>query len=163
MRKCIPFPRPHEERGSVLALVPAGFLVLLILAAIAVDSGVAFLGQRQLGDTLAAAANDAAGAALSPASFYRTGALVIDPVKAEQVVCQTVGAQRHGDLHAVSLQLAVAGPVIGVRGTALVDEIFGRLLPGLHQTRVSAIATAVAARAPSPAPPPPSSYVAISC
>ena len=140
------------ERGSALALVPAGFLVLIILAAITVDSAVAFLGQRQLGDALAAAANDAAGAAISNSSFYGSGEVVIDPTAATAVICQTVAAQDSG-LHQMRLQIAVAGAVIGVRGTAQVDEVFGRALPGLHDHEVSAVATATAAEGPAAAGP----------
>lgn len=157
-----PFPR-RPERGSVLALVPAGFLVLIVLAAIAVDSAVAFLGQRQLGDALGAAANDAAGSALSPGAFYRSGTLAIDPAAAARVVCQAVAAQGDANLHHITVAVAVAGPVVGVRGSALVDEVFGRVLPGLHQRRVSAVATAVAAPGAIPAPPSPAAYHTISC
>ena len=166
MTKRSPFPlclRYGRERGSALALVPAGFLVLVILAAMAVDSAVAFLGQRQLGDALAAAANDAASAGVSDSSFYGSGAVVIDPTRAARIVCQTVAAQSDGDLHHVVLAVAVAGPAIGVRGDAEVDEIFGRALPGLHQHQVSALATAVATQGPVTAALPPSDYHSVSC
>lgn len=151
-----------NDRGSALALVPAGFLVLIILAAITVDSAVAFLGQRQLGDALAAAANDAAGAAISNTSFYGSGQVVIDPALAAAVVCQTVAAQDSG-LHLVRIQIAVAGTVIGVRGTAEVDEVFGRALPGLHQRQVSAVATATAAEHPAASGLTALDYHSISC
>ena len=38
--------RPHSDRGSVLALVPAAVLVLIVLAAIAVDSTTEYLARR---------------------------------------------------------------------------------------------------------------------
>ncbi len=143
----VPRPRGPSGRGSALALVPAGFLVLIVLAAITVDSAVAFLGQHQLGDALAAAANDAAGAAISDSSFYGSGAVVVDPARAAAVVCRSVAAQ-DGGLHRLSIQIAVAGSVVGLRGTAEVDEVFGRDLPGARQREVRAAATAVAARGP---------------
>src|SRR3954447_12345255 len=54
----------RAERGSVLALIPAGVLVLLILAAICVDFSSAELARQQLRDAAAGAANDAAGGGL---------------------------------------------------------------------------------------------------
>jgi hypothetical protein len=155
--------RRRGDGGSVLALVPAAFLVLLILAAIAVDSAAMFLGQRQLVSALSAAANDAAGAAISRSSFYASGVVTVDPVLAASVVCQSVAAQGDGGLHDVIVSIAVDGPVIGVRGTAMVNEVFGRLLPGLHQHQVSAVATAMATPGPAPSPPPPAAYHAIRC
>jgi hypothetical protein len=152
-----------DDRGSVLALVPAAFLVLLILAGIAVDSAAAYLGQRQLSDALAGAANDAAGAALSRSAFYSSGEVTIDPGTAATVVCQSLAASADGNLHNVSVSIAVEGPLIGVRGAATVNEIFGRLLPGLHQRQVSAVATAVAVQGPAPSPPPPADYRPITC
>ncbi|HWG73530.1 MAG TPA: hypothetical protein VG184_05705 [Acidimicrobiales bacterium] len=166
MTKGFPFPLPFgrdAERGSALVLVPAGFLVLVMLAAMAVDSAVAFLGQRQLADALAAAANDAASAAIADPSFYASGAVVIDPVRADQVVCQTVAAQSDGDLHHVVLAVAVAGAAVGVRGDAEVDEVFGRALPGLHQRHVSALAVAVASQGPVTADSVALDYQRISC
>ena len=69
----------RSERGSVLALVPAAFLVLVILGALAVDSAAAYLAQRQLRDSLSAAAADAVGAGLSRSSFYATVAVTLVP------------------------------------------------------------------------------------
>jgi hypothetical protein len=150
------------ERGSTLALVPAGFLVLIMLAAIAVDSAVAFLGQRQLGDALAAAANDAAAAAVSNSTFYGSGRIAIDPNTAAAVVCQSIEAQ-HPNLSDIRLSVALAGPAIAVRGTAQVEEVFGRALPGLHTRQVSASASAAAEGAPGVPGPAPSSFIPITC
>jgi len=156
-------PRRADDRGSVLALVPAAFLVLLILAGIAVDSAAAYLGQRQLADELAGAANDAAGAAVSRPAFYASGQVTLDPSAAATVVCQSMAASADGNLHDVSVSIAVQGGVIGVRATATVDEIFGRLLPGLHRRQVSAVATAAALQGPAPSPPPPADYRPVAC
>src|SRR4029077_9125982 len=92
---------PQTERGSVLMLVPAGFLVLIILAALAVDNAAAYLGQQQLHDSLAAAANDAVSACLSNRSFYSGGVVTVDRVAAGRVVCLTVAAESDGDLHGI--------------------------------------------------------------
>ena len=128
----------------MLALVPAGFLVVILLAAVAVDSTVALLGQRQLQDLTAAAANDAAGAALADAGFYGSGAVQIDPSAAARVVCKVVAANAGGGVNDLQVSLAAAGPVVTVVATGTVEPVFGRHLPGATH-RVSARATAVAA------------------
>ena len=151
------------ETGSALVLVPVGFLVLIILGAIAVDSGVAFLAQRQLSDALTAAANDASGAAVSEPSFYQGGQVVIDPARAAQVVCQDVAAQADHDLHAVRLEMAVGGDAVRLRGTAVVDAVFGAVLPGFSTRQVSADATAVVTPGPLSSAPAPSDFQPLAC
>jgi hypothetical protein len=153
-----------NERGSVLALVPAGFLVLILLAALAVDSAVTYLGQQQLHDTLAAAATDSATAAVDSSSFYRTGTLVLDPAQVARTVCVSVRAQNESGLHNLRLWVAVDGNRVGLEGTATVNAVFGRIVPGLARRRVRAEVSAVATNAPvrtqltTPAP-----FVPISC
>ncbi len=156
--------RPVKEHGSALALVPAGFLVLIILGALAVDSATAFLGQRQLGDALTAAANDAAGAGLSNPAFYGSGALVIDPGTAVRVVCHSLAAQTDQDLSDVHVEIAVAGNAVGVRATAEATAVFGRAIPGFGHHQVSAVAVAYAGGSPAGrVPPNPAAYQSLSC
>lgn len=135
-----------DERGSVLALVPAGFLILMLLGAIAVDSGATYLGQQQLQASVEAAANDAAGAALSNGAFYRRGVVQIDPTAAAGVVCQDIAAQQNGRLEAVTIGVDVVGRTVFVDARAEVPAVFGRLVPGFSQRPVSAEAGAVAAQ-----------------
>lgn len=87
----------RRERGSVLALVPAGLLVLMLLAAIAVDSSVAYLGRRELAAAADAAANDAVTYGLDESRFRETGAFALDPVRAEEAVRRALLA-RHSDV-----------------------------------------------------------------
>ena len=75
-----------RERGSVLALVPAGLLVLVLLAAIAVDSSVAYLGRRELAAAADAAANDAVTYGLDEARFRETGKFALDSARVEEAV-----------------------------------------------------------------------------
>ncbi len=137
-----------RDHGSVLALVPAGFLVLILLAALAVDSAVSYLGQEQLHDALSGAANDAVTAALDNTSFYRSGAITIDPVAAGRVVCASVAAQNAPALQGLQVWMAVDGDSLRLRGEAEVDSVFGRAIPGLAHHTVRASVAAVAAQGP---------------
>ncbi len=127
-----------------MALVPAAFLVLILLGALAVDSAAVYLGQRQLTDTITAAANDAASAALSGQAFYAGGRVSLDASVAARVVCQSVDAQAANDLRQVHLSMAVDGPAIRIHASAIVGAVFGRSLPGLARREVQADTSAVA-------------------
>lgn len=141
---------PHDgERGSALALVPAGFLVLVLLASLAVDSAVAYLGQQQLHDALSAAANDAVTAGLDNASFYGGGTLVLDPAAVARTVCASVAAQHDPGLHHIALSMVIEGDSVRVNGSAVVDAVFGRAIPGLAQRSVSSSAAASLASGPA--------------
>ena len=156
--------RSTGESGSVLALVPAGFLVLILLGALAIDSAVAYLGQQQLRDALTAAANDAAGAAIDNTLFYRQGRVVIDSSEAQHVVCQSVEAQHFSQLHGVRVWVTTQGADISVQGQATVDAVFGRAIPGFGTRTVSARVDAVADTAAGPAAPQAAgSPVSVSC
>ena len=136
------------ERGSVLALVPAGFLVLILLSAIAVDSAVGYLGQQQLHDALSAAANDAVTAGLNNGSFYQQGRLGLEPSTVGAVVCHAVAAQGDSGLHQIHLSMAVAGDTVRLEGTATVDAVFGRAIPGVRQRSVRSFAEATGVTSP---------------
>ncbi|HEX9531019.1 MAG TPA: hypothetical protein VF954_07765, partial [Acidimicrobiales bacterium] len=82
------------DRGSVLLLVPAAVLVLVILGAIAVDSAVVFLGQRELANGADAAANDAATAFSDPAFYRAGGTTAIDSRQATAVVEASLAARQ---------------------------------------------------------------------
>ena len=77
-------------------LMPAGVLIVIVLGALAVDAAILFLGERELADLSAAAANDAATLALREASFYECGRLELDEQRAAQVAA-TVAAARTSD------------------------------------------------------------------
>ncbi|MDA8282621.1 MAG: hypothetical protein M0Z42_04830 [Actinomycetota bacterium] len=153
--------RVRTERGSVMVLVPVGILVLLLLAAMAVDAATAVLGQRQLANALAVAADDAATAGMNDRVFYTTGAVVLDPAATRVAVCGALAAQGMGTLHDLQLSIGVDGPVVTVSGRAAVDGVFGRAIPGFARWAVAATATATAesARQPSPSPVPTSPAV----
>jgi len=68
-----------NERGSALLLVPAGILIVIILAAITVDASLAFMAERSAASIASAAANDAASLAIDIEHFRETGEYKIDP------------------------------------------------------------------------------------
>jgi len=134
--------RQGNDIGSVLALVPAGFLVLILLAGLAVDSAVAYQRQEQLHDALSAAANDAVAAGLSDSSFYRQGALALDPAAVDLAACRSIEAQDLSSLHGLQVAIAVGTRSLRIRGTARVDAVFGRAVPGFGERGVSSTADA---------------------
>jgi hypothetical protein len=125
--------------------MPAAVLVLVILGAIAVDSGAVFLAQRELVDAAAGAANDAAGAALEDAAFYRGGGtLAIDAQHAQRVAEAGVAARAPRGMTLLGRpSVHVAGRQVCVELRASVPRIFGRALPG-GDAVVTARATATA-------------------
>lgn len=158
--------RDSSDRGSVLALIPAGFLILVILGALAVDSAVAYQGQQQLHDALVAAANDAASAAVDRSVFYGTGTVVLNVPEAGQIVCQSVASQRSSELHDTRLWLAVQGTSVRVVGESTVYAVFGRAIPGFGTRRVRASVNAIGSTSPAQRPGasgPPSTPVPLSC
>lgn len=141
-------PQDGPARGSVLLLVPAGVLVLFVLAAIAVDHALAFLGQRELSAAAAAAANDAVGAALSDAAYYggASGPIVIDGARAERVAVEAVARRRPTGVSVTKIVVRVDGPHVCVGVAGRVAYLFTPLVPGLPrgaEVRGEAVATAV--------------------
>lgn len=112
-----PAPHPRLERGSVLMLMPAAVLIMLLLGAIAVDSAIVYLGQRQAYNVAFDAANDAAGAGLDLDAARTRGEVVYDPDRVEALAAQAVGAAGIADLEMVSALVEGADVVVTVRRT----------------------------------------------
>jgi Flp pilus assembly protein TadG len=135
----------RDQRGSVLALMPAAVLVFIVLGAIAVDSSLAFLGERQASNLAAAVANDAATQGIDVQRYYATGELVIDPVRVEEVAALALATANLDHVEGLAIDTDVVGDVVVVRVTGSVRSLFGRVLPGgleLHEVAASAEATA---------------------
>lgn len=141
--------RSSPQTGSVLLLFPAAVLIVVVLAAIAVDAAIAFLGQREVANAVAAAANDAAGVGIGDDAFYRGGSVDLDPDAAARVAEERVRAVLDaGRFHHVEVEVSVvpsdgAGcPArVQVRASARVDALFANTLPGgPRQTQVNAVA-----------------------
>jgi Flp pilus assembly protein TadG len=145
--------RRHAQRGSVLVLVPAGFLVLIILAALAVDTGVYYLGQQQLRDALAAAVNDSVSAGLNNDNFYGNGRISLDPTLVDAIACRSIASQNVSGLHHLRVSAATVGNSVQLVGVADVDAVFGKSIPGYGHHTVRATATAVLTNGPNLAGP----------
>lgn len=141
--------RGREHRGSVLLLFPAGMLVVVVLAAIAVDTSIAFLGERELAAAVAAAANDAATEAISDDAFYGTGRVELDDVEVERVAEERVRASLDGGRHRglevrATVQRGSGGCAwsLRVEASASVRYLFATALPGApDQARVGSAAS----------------------
>ena len=113
-------------------LMPAAVLVLLVLGAIAVDSAVVFLAQRELVNAAAAAANDAAAEALDDAALYQRGAVAVDPARAALVAAQALAARAPAGVVLTGPPLVrVRAGQVCVRVEGRVERVFGRALPGV--------------------------------
>ena len=132
----------NNERGSVLLLFPVGVIVLMMLAAIAVDLSAVHLARRELLRTTSQAVDDAA--AMLDRNAVRQGDLrTIDHAAAERLI--------RFELATASL----AGPLVGppriafddATGTVPVSvamrapRVFGRTVPGVGPDEVVEITT----------------------
>ena len=128
-------------------LMPAGVLIVVVLAAIAVDFSVLFLAERELISAAGAAANDAVGAGLDGDAYRDVGEVTFDPERATAVAREAVQA-RAGSLPIdevdISTSIGPAGEIIvEVSAVADVELIFARALPFVpDRVRVDATASA---------------------
>jgi hypothetical protein len=137
--------RGRGEAGSTLLLVPAGFLVVLVLAAIAVDLGAVHLGRRELVHAAGAAANDAVTEGLDEARLRAGEGYHLDRGRVEVAVRRSLDAQGVLDDLTAPARVEVDGTTVTVTLTGRVDPVFARALPGGGDgTRVRARASATA-------------------
>lgn len=143
--------RDHPERGSVLLLFPAAFLVVLLLGSLAIDTGVAFLHQRELASAAGAAANDAATLGLDPDALRLDGRVDLDPALVRAVVDESLA--RRGVLDSLTEPAhieIVGGNEIRLSLSARVDYVIAPAFPGAPDGRaVRATARAVATGDPA--------------
>jgi hypothetical protein len=139
-----------RDRGSALMLMPAGLLIVLVLASIAVDMSVVHLRKRQAFELAAAAANDAATAGVDQGRLRTTHDYVLDPERARAVVTDVVAASELASELARPPVVTVTDAGVRVELALEADYIFADVVPGAPDgTEVSASATAtVAAAAP---------------
>jgi hypothetical protein len=120
--------RWRDEDGNTLVLMPVAFLVLLALAAIAVDSAAVYLGQRRVADLAAGLANDAV-AAIDQRSFYEEEVVRVDGAGADRRRERILATLSEDPaLRDVRCALAPAGAQVSATCEAHVRPIFGRAL-----------------------------------
>ncbi|MGI8663738.1 MAG: hypothetical protein ACR2LQ_11070 [Acidimicrobiales bacterium] len=128
-------------------LVPAGMLVLIVLAGITFDFAHLYLAQRELASVAESVANDAATYAVDQGMLRSQGRIVFDQGRAEAIRDLAV-ANPPSDLRITSFDVivdAATGTVL-VSATAEVDPVFLRAVPGEAVPRtVRATARAVIA------------------
>ena len=123
-------------------LMPAGVLIVLVLASIAVDMALVQLRQRQAYDLAAAAANDAVTAGADPAALRR-GEYRLDPDAAESIVATAVGASDLAASLAAPPDVDVTDDGLVVTVSLTADYVFAGVIPGAPDgTTVTATATA---------------------
>ena len=101
----------------MLMLMPAAVLIVLLLGAIAVDSAIVYLGQREAYNVAFDAANDAAGAGVDLDAVRTSGEIVYDPDRVEAIAAQAVAAAGIDGLELVSAEPDGDGVVVTVRRT----------------------------------------------
>jgi len=135
----------------VLLLFPAAVLIVVVLAAITVDSAIAFLGQRQVADAVVAAANDAASEGVGNRVFYEGGRVDLDAATVQQLVTERVTAVLDpGRFRDLVVEAAVVPPpapgcppTVRVHASARVPTLFAAAVPGgPHDRAVEASAVA---------------------
>lgn len=140
--------RHRDDHGSVLMLVPAAVLVLVVLAAIAIDSAIVVLAQRDLLNRTAAAANDVAGFAVSEEKFYSSpdGRVELDQERTGAFVDLVFSEERRpANYEAWSGRGVTDGRQVVVEATARVRYLFAPAVPGVARTAtVTARSTATA-------------------
>jgi hypothetical protein len=130
--------------------MPAGLMIVVALAAVAVDLSVAYMGQRQLTDAAAAAANDATTFGADQDAYLSGEGYRLDPARVDQAVERALAA---ADVR--SEALAVTVDIDGLEVTVTIEGevplVFGPALPGGPSTfHVAARATAAAVGWPTP-------------
>lgn len=121
-----------DDRGSVLMLMPAAFMVLLVLGAIAVDLTAIRVGQRSVLSSATDAANDAVTVGLDETA-YRSGlGYRLDPQRVREAVYAALYAK--GLLNRLTAAPTIVihpDQSVTVRLESRVEHIFARALPGI--------------------------------
>ena len=109
-------------------LMPAAVVIVLLLGAIAVDSAIVYLEQRQAYNVAFDAANDAAGAGLDRDRLRTTGEYVYDPGRVRELAEAAVDASEVHDLTLVSTTADADGVAVTVE--VRVQRLFGQAFGG---------------------------------
>ncbi len=141
IRRC----RVGPDRASVLMLVPAGFLVLIALGAIAVDLSVVFLRQREATSLALDLANDLAGVGIDQPRFRVEGVVELRGEDDLEAIARDWAEQRLDPADLVELNVEVDPATTAVQVTVVVrvPYVFAAALPGSRDsTEVTGTASA---------------------
>jgi hypothetical protein len=117
-------------------LMPAAVLVMVVLAAIAMDLSLVHLGRRELVAAAEAAANDATTYGIDEPA-YRAGAGVrLDPMRVQRSVHQTLAARGLVERLEQAPRVEIVGNGVRVSLAMQVRYVFAKALPGVDHTVV---------------------------
>ena len=135
----------RRDRGTVLLLFPAAFLIMIVLGAIVVDVGLSHVRARELEAVASSAANDAL-AALDVNALREDGELRFDLERAEQIVAESVANGALDEAVVVAVGIGTNGvgePQLEVTLQLEVEFIMAPALPGdLNSTTITRTRTA---------------------
>jgi len=123
--------RGAGQRGSALLLMPAGLLIVVLLAAVAFDVSRLYLARRELVDVAASAASDIAAEAIDPAAYLASGELRWSQARADAALREALARRGlEGDVRGSVSLGAGSSPQVEVVLEADVRWLFARGLPG---------------------------------
>lgn len=128
--------RRRRDRGTVLMLMPAAVLVLVVLGAIAVDSAVVFMAQRNLVAAAGDASNDAGALAFRRSSLYQGGAVQLDRSAVGRTVAAVLSREGVDGAKIESVRISADGHQATVVVSRRVDLIFAPVVPGVSHSRM---------------------------
>ncbi|MEO0492164.1 MAG: hypothetical protein AAF081_01975 [Actinomycetota bacterium] len=121
----------RSDRGSVIMMFPAAFMVMIVLGAIVIDVSLSQVRARELEAVASSAANDAL-AALDVAELRTSGELRFDLDRARTIVSESVVRGALPDATVVDVVVIDAGGALRLEVTLTldVDFIMAPALPG---------------------------------
>jgi hypothetical protein len=140
-----PAHRGRGQRGSALLLIPAGFLALLVLAALAIDQARIFGVRRELLDLSASIAADAVAASLDADAYHADGDLVATEARGRELLEEQLAARGLSDRVGgdVVIRGGAGGPIVEVSLWTSTTSLFARFAPGgWARTEVRAVSSA---------------------
>ncbi|NNE72765.1 MAG: hypothetical protein HKN26_03805 [Acidimicrobiales bacterium] len=127
----------RSERASIVLLFPAAFLIVLLLASIALDFGAVELRQRELNNAAAAAANDAVtyGVAIESLRAGRDE-IVLDPMLVERAIADSLARRGATDVEILGFCLDSSDQRgVKVALARRTNYVLARVVPGAGSGR----------------------------
>ena len=134
-----------NDRGTAMMLMPAAFLVVLVLGSIALDFGLLHTRQREIHHLADGAANDAASFAVDLDVLRTDGCIQLLPGAAATAAAASIAASGVADVQLESVELALIDglPSVVVAVSVEADLVIAPALPnGSSSKRLEAVATA---------------------